>query len=1307
MFCTNPKSPSPIHDVIADIIEVCGGSRQLIRILNRLGCCSSADTHDRFVTQHAMAQRQRTIWDNIPTNTFTIASVDNFDMLQSYSAVYCGDQQRSYHGTTLQLVQPDPINLVLPFSTVDFRVPQLSPAKSPPQIRQNLRQRQRQISPDSSPHKLGKNGPKRQRTVAVRNLTAPKHNTSNTNNNTVPVLTLNNFVENKHQTKERTTLHDNLFSYILQKYVFHHYTNSDVVPTNATFSEIRMFLDDHSDYSQLQHSSTVYYMELVNENPDCTETMSLVAEDLLVKFDEVQDGWVVLVGDGKSYKHLMNIKKQYSTALRKLLIFPGDWHILKNYQPILMKIYYSAGLREMAKNSGYHGTTLKSVEQCSNLKRTHYFLLQTWEALYREMLHAYIVYTGTTITTDANSILLASIQTKKSPNSVLQRISKLVEDSQTDEDFRKFIKQMSDNDKTWKFWAQFVFTDCFCYFGLYLAIRSSNWQLRVASLMQMAPMFAAFDREYYSRIIPHHLAEVHCYPSSVLDCLKRGGFTVNLTGQKWRAVALDEAHEMCINKDLKTAVVRPTKSYLQKTSLFFNYRIKLYKNIIQQLFPERLIHQMKPTDILDDSPQAYRYEQNVKQLCTIAIENNLFCIQPNNRELMNVFTGQLATHEQTCDMLSFRQIGEQAFQNYVKYHILQHPSSAKSPLRQHKLMTMAMTKTRKPRSTPREREAKQVITCLRRRLAWLSHHNEQPCDTFEEQYSELPRALSDEDGNPHKGSKSTWTDKLASRYLTADPPVFTSLSPFTPQVVIIDAMFIINTRPLRRTKTFSEYAHFLFNQFIAQHFKEGTLEVHVIFDKANKLPFNPKHFEHIKRYSKHNPDHQHCSFSPETPVPNSWQEYLQCQQCKRSIVEAVGLALLQKGRYFLTGQQRLVLAGCFSGLGDNNAWLLCADEVSIEHPDQYYSTAEEADIRIWRHAMQCQASNILIYSPDTDVYNIGLGLLNQHPTATYAIQLNVPHSDEKKYININNLKVALLKDLDLSNLPQDQLCAIMQTLFICTGCDYTSYFKFIGKATILNNFFQHASFISGHNMPGCLSYTLPSNKQHGFLSFVRLVGTCYFKKHLSAFIALKGHNTPNHLYNSLDPSLQLEERHKQWLHQIREIVIDRIINEEDRVPTFTSLWRHWLRSCWVSQFWQHSNHPDIFNQLPNPEESGWLLQCDKYIIDWESSEVQQNIRQRIDFLTKGCNCKKGCKTLKCGCRKRSHNCGPGCLCQGCTNVSIQQLESLPGNSSSSSSSSSSDNTDEEETPESHHEDEQLEEEVITEDDFYFTTYDIL
>ena len=73
----------------------------------------------------------------------------------------------------------------------------------------------------------------------------------------------------------------------------------------------------------------------------------MVAGDLLAKFDTVQDGWMILVEDGKSYRHLMNIKKQYSTDFRKLLLFPEDWHIMKNYQMILMKVYYSASLREL------------------------------------------------------------------------------------------------------------------------------------------------------------------------------------------------------------------------------------------------------------------------------------------------------------------------------------------------------------------------------------------------------------------------------------------------------------------------------------------------------------------------------------------------------------------------------------------------------------------------------------------------------------------------------------------------------------------------------------------------------------------------------------------------------------------------------------------------------------------------------------------------------------------------------------------------------------------------------------------------
>ena len=153
--------------------------------------------------------------------------------------------------------------------------------------------------------------------------------------------------------------------------------------------------------------------------------------------------------------------------------------------------------------------------------------------------------------------------------------------------FTKLTERETEHHETYKFWLQFVFKDCFSYVALYLVIRSRKWDLRMAAIKQMAALFTAFDRPNYQKLIPQHIVDMLTIPKEVLSNLQQGGFTVSILRRPCHSIAIDEAHEMCINWECKEFVTRPSADYINCTALFLPIRAKAMKNAEKELFERK------------------------------------------------------------------------------------------------------------------------------------------------------------------------------------------------------------------------------------------------------------------------------------------------------------------------------------------------------------------------------------------------------------------------------------------------------------------------------------------------------------------------------------------------------------------------------------------------------------------------------------------------------------------------------------------------------------------------------------------------
>ena len=351
LYATNNQCSFPLHTLITDVVLTCGGSSRLVKFLNRLGICTSADKHDRYVTERVKKRKEDGVLSAYPDGAFTVASTDNLDFLHHYARVYCGKQQTSWHGTTVQLVQPQPSNIIdsQSHSNADCSAPD-TPEREVTTLVEGMRGCDTHVSHNRHPASgLQASISKRLFSIIspakspTRN--APPRKQQCTEQTQEKSLGIADFQLSEIETKAIDKLERMATDYAMLKVASCEH--------NISLIDLQTYYSLSNGIPSPECSNVIYFMVL-DQRCDDKETLLNVISELHTEFiASKKKMYLLLEGDQVTYEHLQSIKKEYGNDLKWLLPFPGDWHLLKNYQEVLLKIYFDAGLSDLAKISGY------------------------------------------------------------------------------------------------------------------------------------------------------------------------------------------------------------------------------------------------------------------------------------------------------------------------------------------------------------------------------------------------------------------------------------------------------------------------------------------------------------------------------------------------------------------------------------------------------------------------------------------------------------------------------------------------------------------------------------------------------------------------------------------------------------------------------------------------------------------------------------------------------------------------------------------------------------------------------------------
>ena len=1035
------------------------------------------------------------------------------------------------------------------------------------------------------------------------------------------------------------------FGYCIRKYIAESNLNEVTLPNLLQDLEFESVSD--------KEKSNVNFLYVMEENADNRETIKLALNKLYNDLGvHKKINYLVVVGDGKTYDHLVQLKNEFKDDLDWLLPYIGDWHVLKNYQLVLMKIYLDAGLKELVELF-HQGILAKVVSQATGFDKTHNFLIQTWEALFRFELEIFFLSHDEKSFVNWNfdletvcQMILDYSKVVKEDDFDFKEVSKKMSEFQclvegVNSEFYSFFDKLCSENKTWKFWHNFIHVDCLTYIKYYISLRMGDWNLRNHCVKHIAKLAQVTDSRYYCRLLPQNLVDMKRFPKYVIDHFKAGGFVLNVLGRNCHSQGLDEGHESCINKDVKAALNTCSSQSISKAVTYVPARANYLRKLKESLGITRSDKRTLSASL------ANSHEENVITLKASLAKSFLFAVysepelESQKDNLHHLFSVKFCDRKQTDSLCNILAEGIKHLNLYIEKckNMKNYALCKQKPLK----LTGMFSSRNTVSAVKRElRDVQSQNRMFRIQIAWSVENNVIMGDMRQYLSNSLPRAIATLDSMPYKSDKSKILQAYKSRY----PEICASnfdISGF--DSIILDGMFIIYSAPLRSFTTFSEYIQNLYMKYVSVYFDVGIKQVHIVFDDQNETCLTPKSVERSRRDNdSEKPGILPADFDQNSSLPRDWKKFLKVRGNKKNLVHLISEQFLYLGCCHLQPYQSLVLGGGF----DESGIAKCVCNKQISECAEYFTNALEGDSRVWLHAFSNSGRKNLIYSPDNDIYHIGLPLLEQHPEKYIFVALD---SQLESVLDMGKFSVSLKYDDKLGNSVPDILPTV-QMLYVSTGCDYVSFFKDHGKKSFFDTFCKNANFISSGKEPytGTLSQLDPDTN-YGFLAFLRLVACEYFRKCAVEF----KNNCPDMQIETLFKYLSKSqntplENHVLLINTIREALFKRC-DEEHNIPTVEALHFHWLRSCWVCKTWAQADENGII--YPEIDQYGWRIEGSNVHFVWDTNENIQKAHNRLKLWTEGCNCKTACVTLRCGCKKSNNFCCPGCKCgSNCKNVAF-------------------------------------------------------